>query len=96
MVTRGKLCGLVMVAGLSFAGCASPKQTSPIQSRAQYADDHAYALLFDLLGDEKDVSKLLIVKHARPRLTVLVKEISRVAKEALRSVAVSREGWSAQ
>jgi hypothetical protein len=74
-----KLFILVGVVALGLAGCVSQKQ--PPRSTPQYVDDHAYALLFDLLGDEKDVSKLLIVKHARPDLMVLVKEISRVAKE---------------
>jgi hypothetical protein len=37
---------------------------------------YGYALLFDLLGDEKDVSKLLIIKRERPELRNLVKEIS--------------------
>jgi hypothetical protein len=40
------------------------------------ADDHGYALLFDLLGDEKNVSKLLIIKRERAELRELIKEIS--------------------
>ena len=35
-----------------------------------------YALLDDLLGDEKNVSKLLIIKRDRPELKDLVKSIS--------------------
>ena len=37
---------------------------------------HAHALLFDLLGDEKNVSKLLIIKRERAELKALINEIS--------------------
>ena len=66
---------------LLVAGCASPKKPSPTQPNSQSAS-HAHALLFDLLGDEKDVSKLLIIKRERPELGALIKQISRVSGDA--------------
>lgn len=43
---------------------------------------NGYALLFDLLGDEKDVSKLHFIKHEQPELKTLTIDISRVCGEA--------------
>src|SRR3954470_2274348 len=48
----------------------------------EQASRHGYALLFDLLGDEQNVSKLLIVKRDRPELKKLVKEISTASGKA--------------
>ena len=45
-------------------------------------DHHGYALLYDLLGDEKNVSKLLIIKRDRPELKNAVKQISERAGKA--------------
>jgi hypothetical protein len=39
-----------------------------------------YALLGQLMGDEKDLSKLLIIKKERPELNAVVKRISETAK----------------
>jgi hypothetical protein len=44
--------------------------------------NHGYALLFDLMGDEKNVSKLLIIKRERLELKDVVKAISRTAGDA--------------
>ena len=44
--------------------------------------NHGYALLYKLLGDEKDVSKLLIIKRERAELNELVKSISETAGRA--------------
>jgi hypothetical protein len=41
-----------------------------------------YALLFDLLSDEKNVSKLLLVKKERGELDKLINDIADAAKEA--------------
>ncbi len=41
--------------------------------------NNAASLLADLLGDEKNVSKILIIKHAAPGVEKLVKEIAKTA-----------------
>ncbi|HUR45068.1 MAG TPA: hypothetical protein VMZ27_04250 [Candidatus Saccharimonadales bacterium] len=43
---------------------------------------NGYALLYDLMGDEKNVSKLLIIKRERNELKEIVKAISHTAGEA--------------
>lgn len=46
------------------------------------AVNNGYALLFDLLGNEKDLSKLLVAKREREEVRELVKEISDVTGRA--------------
>jgi hypothetical protein len=43
---------------------------------------NGYALLFDLLADEKDVALLRFIKHEQPELKILIGDISRVSGEA--------------
>jgi hypothetical protein len=57
------------------ASAASPGDVSGL-------DQTGYALLFDLLGDEKDVAKIRFIKHPRPAVTELLKEIARVSGDA--------------
>ena len=78
---RGFSLQPALLAFLLIAGCASPKKPSHSQPNSLPAA-HAHALLFDLLGDEKDVSKLLIIKRERPELGALIKQISRVSGAA--------------
>lgn len=71
-----------------LTGCqlfhSEPKPTSAPASAGGTTnlDQGGYALLFDLLGDEKDVAKIRFIKHPRPGITKLLKEISRVSSEA--------------
>jgi len=71
-----------------LTGCqlfhSEPKPTSAPASSggATNLDQGGYALLFDLLGDEKDVAKIRFIKHPRPGITKLLKEISQVSSEA--------------
>jgi hypothetical protein len=60
------------------------------QSITGQSEDHGYALLADLCGDEKDVSKLRFFKRERSELKSLLQEIAatnRVAYEALQKFA---------
>ncbi len=70
---------------LALCGCSSLHETSsrtPVQSNAPGSwnsplqNGHGYALLFELLGDEKNVSKLLIIKRERPELRDLIRDIA--------------------
>ena len=58
-------------------GCKAPSTgtLTPTGSTNQSVY-HAHALLFDLLGDEKNVSKLLIIKRERAELKTLINQIS--------------------
>ena len=66
---------LVAIAALAL-GCASqPEQPAP-PSGASAVSRHGYALLFSLLTQEKDVSKLLIIHRERPDLRALIEEVA--------------------
>jgi hypothetical protein len=68
-------------------GESKPTAGSPV---AGQSNNHGYALLADLCGDEKDVSKLRFLKRERPELKALLQEIAatnRVAFEALQKFA---------
>ncbi len=61
-------------ASASAAAATPEKPGSNLQTR-----NNALALLDDLLGDEKNVSKVLIVKHNSDALGILIKDISKTA-----------------
>jgi len=81
------------LAGFAFCGCAHLKDTpaappaaadsastenTPAEKLARR--NNAASLLYDLMGDEKDVSKVLYIKHSSKELDVLIKTISATAK----------------
>jgi hypothetical protein len=86
--------GLILLCCL--AGCASPARSRssagpapsppPPPASAAAASQtlvlQGYRLLAELVGDEKDVSKLLLIKHERPELGTLIKEISATCAQA--------------
>jgi hypothetical protein len=81
--------GCLLVAG---SGCETSKRPGKagVVSVAGQPDHHGYALLADLCGDEKDVSKLRFLKRERPELKALLQEIAatnRVAHETLQKFA---------
>ena len=79
---------LVLGAGLLSAGCASTHQSSialtmsqkPASLEKLEARNNAASMLYDLLGDEKNVSKILIIKRNGKELGRLIKTISQTAK----------------
>ena len=89
MISKGpRILALLTLALL--CGCQSPHSVpvtpaaaEPFQSGKQAVDvvvhDNAMNLLHDLLGDEKNVSKVLIIKHASPAVKQLIKNISATA-----------------
>jgi hypothetical protein len=81
--------GCLLVTG---SGCETSDRVGKAEIRpiAGQSDHHGYALLADLSGDEKDVSKLRFFKHERPELKALLQDIAstnRVVYEALQRFA---------
>src|SRR6266478_2523538 len=70
---RPRLSVLALIIILLVSGCATPPSDPPA---TPVAPGHGYALLYDLLGDERNLSKLLIVKRERQELGILVKQVS--------------------
>jgi hypothetical protein len=73
----------VLLAGVFWSGCAGvPAPLSPAgQTKDLAAWNNAASLLYDLMGDEKDVSKVLLVKLHTRELSELIKTISARAKD---------------
>lgn len=94
MTTHGRRCGgftknLLIFTVAAGMCCAAAKAQAP--GVATKSDDtskdankielrnNAASLLDDLLGSEKDVSKILIIKHRPPRVSRVIKAISKTA-----------------
>ena len=60
----------------------APRRRRPRHGRAGAPGGTGYALLYDLLKDEKDVSKLLIVKRERDDFEAVIDAISETATRA--------------
>ncbi|MEO6183870.1 MAG: hypothetical protein ABIP76_12150 [Verrucomicrobiota bacterium] len=79
--TTVKLCGIVATAMLSMS-CAAFNHKTAEQSRISVSEkNEGYAILYDLVSDEKHISKLLIIKKERPEFKTLIKRIAASAKE---------------
>jgi hypothetical protein len=76
-----------------IAGCeSSPTKKTPSTTQAAEARSNAASLLYDLLGDEQHVSKLLIVKRDRHELHEVISKISSTADQARKKLeALARE-----
>jgi hypothetical protein len=75
---------ILLISGLIAGGCALHQSSEefPVKATGDAADHGGYALLFGLLGDEKDVAKLLVIKRERAELRDLVKAIAETAGRA--------------
>ena len=81
--------GCLLLAGAVCEASERPGKAE-IRPVAGQFDHHGYALLADLCGDEKDVSKLRFLKRERPELKALLQEIAatnRIAHETLQRFA---------
>lgn len=63
-------------------GCAGPRQEPPAAAPATPASRHGYALLYELMSQQKDVSKLLVIKRERDDLQAQIGEIAEVCGAA--------------
>ena len=79
-----RFLSLCLCAGL-FCLCANadknppPPSPTPDDKNKTELRNNAASLLADLLGQEKDVSKLLIIKHPSPAIAKVIKAISKTA-----------------
>jgi hypothetical protein len=83
----------VLVASVLLLGCrqlpaaiSSKVAPAPVKTPDNAIRENALNLLCDLLGDEKNLSKLLIIKKATPDLKQLVKAISQTAATELKTL----------
>lgn len=69
---------IALLIGAITGGCGSmsPNPDEPPPQRAPAVRNNAYSLLYQLLNDERDVSKLLLIKRDSRELNRLAKDIS--------------------
>jgi hypothetical protein len=70
---------------LVACGCHSTSSKSEFNHHRQAVVNirvNSYSLLYDLLNDEKNVSKLLLIKHESRELNRLIKDISTASGQA--------------
>ena len=75
---------LILLFNLMVCGCArqqieTPGNRVPAANEKLEIRDNAASLLYELLGDEKNVSKILIIKHSSEELRQIIKAISETA-----------------
>ena len=82
------LFSVVLLCGCQQLGARSSSKAAPAPTpaEAKTVQDNALDLFCDLLGDEKNLSKLLIIKKASPELKQLVKAISETAANELKTM----------
>jgi hypothetical protein len=75
-----------LLAGFMLCGCVNFEKAQPTNSKSPVSEksevrNNAASLLYDLLGNEKNVSKILIVKRNSEELGQLIKAISAAAAD---------------
>jgi len=74
LIRRAGIFIFLLVVGVT--GCVAPAPPVASIHPNTKVTDTGYALLYDLMGNEKDVSKLSIIKHERTEFHDLIRDIS--------------------
>jgi hypothetical protein len=86
-----RVLGILFYA-MIFCGCATFHKTVPtknapaISAEKLQMRNNSASLLYDLLGDEKNVSKVLVIKGNREQLHSLIKAISAMTGDAAKQL----------
>lgn len=87
MKRRAWVWGALIVCALAVTGCSTVQKILPITAwREARVRNEGYSLLYQLLRQESDAAKILIVKHADPPIADLIKEIATAAGQAQKAL----------
>ena len=67
---------LTVLFALGVVGCASVQEKVPFVGEKYRIRNEGYSLLYELASKQSDVDKILMVKHAQPKIAALIKEIA--------------------
>jgi hypothetical protein len=82
-------CGLLIVGALAVTGCATVQKVLPTTAwREARVRNEGYSLLYQLLSQESNAAKLLIIKHADPPIADIIKEIASTCGQAKKELEV--------
>ena len=87
MKRRAWVCGTLIVCALVVTGCTTVQKVLPIRAwRQARVRNEGYSLLYQLLSQESDAAKLLIIKHAEPPIVDVIQEIARTCGQAAKEL----------
>lgn len=82
-----RIYGTLLAGTLVVAGCATVQKVIPTvawhQARVR---NEGYSLLYQLLSQESDAAKILIIKHVDPPVADLIKEIASTCDQAKKNL----------
>lgn len=79
----------LLVCALAGTGCATVQKILPTTAWHQArVRNEGYSLLYQLMSQESDAAKLLIIKHADPPVADLIKEIASTCTQAQKELAL--------
>ncbi|MGA2603296.1 MAG: hypothetical protein ABSG14_03625 [Verrucomicrobiia bacterium] len=83
MKRRACACGTLVVCTLAVTGCSTIQKILPTTAWHQArVRNEGYSLLYQLLSQESDAAKILIIKHADSPIADMVKEIASTCDQA--------------
>ena len=83
MKRRAWVCGRLIVCALAVTGCSTVQKVLPTAAwhKARVRNE-GYSLLYQLMSQDSDVAKILIIKHADPPIADIIKEIASTCGQA--------------
>jgi hypothetical protein len=87
MKRRTCACATLIVCTLVATGCSTIQTILPTAAWHQArVRNEGYSLLYQLVGQESDADKILIIKHADPPIADIVKEIANTCGQAKKTL----------
>jgi hypothetical protein len=92
MKRRTWVCGTLIVCALAMTSCATVQKVLPTAAwhKARVRNE-GYSLLYQLMSQESDVGKILIIKHADPPVAGIIKEIASACDQARKDLELFHE-----
>jgi hypothetical protein len=92
MKRRALVYGTLLVCTLGVTGCSTVQSVLPITAwREARVRNEGYSLLYQLLSQESDAAKILIIKHADPPIADLIREIAITAGQTKKELELFHE-----
>ncbi|MGD0651736.1 MAG: hypothetical protein ABSA97_11460 [Verrucomicrobiia bacterium] len=92
MKRRAWACGTLIVCALAVTGCSAVQRILPTTAwRQARVRNEGYSLLYQLLSQESDVAKILIIKRADPPVADVIKEIANTSGQAKKALDLFHE-----
>jgi hypothetical protein len=88
----GLLLGIVLMGCATKPPAAAPETLAPSRDSSLAIRNQGYSLLYKLLSDEKNVSKLLVVKNENFDVGELIKKIARTTGAAAKELEAFAKG----